>query len=75
MNNDQFIEVSCKYCGRTDNDFVLLKGTGLCSGLKVEMNRQGMLRIRYFYDTLKKRQDIINIKFCPMCGRKLVEDA
>jgi hypothetical protein len=35
--------MSCKYCDRKDNDFVLLNDTAEYSGLDIEINRQGML--------------------------------
>lgn len=76
---DRKIEVNvkhCEYCTRKDNDFVLLNETGMYSGLDIEMNKQGMLRIRYFHGATERfeTQDIINIKFCPVCGRKFTED-
>lgn len=65
----------CQYCeNRSDNDFVILNDTVEYSDIEMALNRQGMLRVRYFeqgeYD-LFYSQDIINVKFCPMCGRKL----
>ena len=66
----------CEYCCRPNNDFVLLNDTGMYSGLDAELNRQGMLRIRYFHGATEcfETQDIMNIKFCPICGRKFMED-
>lgn len=68
--------MSCKYCGRTDNDFVLLNETADYSGIEISLNSQGMLRGRYYDDSshIWFSEDIINIKFCPMCGRKLMEE-
>ena len=67
--------MSCKYCTRKDNDFALLNETTDYSGLEIAMNKQGILRIRYYSsDALWATQDIINIKFCPICGRKLTEE-
>ena len=64
----------CKYCEHENNDFVILNDTVEYSNIEMALNRQGMLRVRYFeqgkYD-LFYSQDIINVKFCPMCGRKL----
>lgn len=64
----------CQYCENEYNNFVLLNETASYSGIEMALNRQGMLRVRYSeqgeYD-LFYSQDIINIKFCPMCGRKL----
>jgi hypothetical protein len=42
------------------------------SGIELAINCQGMLRARYYDlngDTFEV-QDIINIKHCPLCGRK-----
>ena len=65
----------CKYCGHENNDFVILNDTVEYSNIEMALNRQGVLRVRYFeqgeYD-LFYSQDIIKIKFCPMCGRKLI---
>ena len=68
--------MSCKYCSRADNDFVLLnKKTVQCSGIGVGINRQGMLRVGYYDEaSYVYMEDIVNISFCPMCGRKLEED-
>ena len=69
--------MSCKYCNRKDNDFVPLNKTIDYSGLEMSLNRQGMLRVRYYeqgkYD-LWYSEDIVNINFCPICGRKLTEE-
>ena len=67
--------MSCKYCERDNNDFIPLNQTAEYSGLEIEVNRQGMLRVRYYYDpACGLAQDIININYCPICGRKLTED-
>ena len=42
------------------------------SGIELAINRKGMLRARY-YDVNRdvfETQDIIEIKYCPLCGRK-----
>ena len=62
----------CQYCEHENNDFVLLNDTRVYSGIELAINRQGMLRVR-FYEDLSQiwfSEDIINIKHCPMCGRK-----
>ena len=62
----------CKYCQRDNNYFITLNDTGSHSGIWMALNRQGMFRVRYFddHDNLEA-MDILNINFCPMCGRKL----
>lgn len=62
----------CKYCEHENNDFVLLNQTVDYSGIEMSLNRQGVLRIRYYEpcEDLFGSQDFINVKFCPMCGRK-----
>ena len=69
--------MNCKYCGEKDNGFVLLNETTDYSGIEMSLNRQGMLRARYYeqgkYD-LWFSEDIVNINFCPICGRKLTEE-
>lgn len=66
--------VKCKYCQNENNDFVLLNETTDYSSLEMSLNRQGMLRVRYYDDHTQVwfSEDIINIKFCPICGRKIL---
>lgn len=64
----------CTWCNRADNDFVLLNETSEYSGIEIALNRQGVLRIRYNENDGWISQDIINVNFCPICGRKLTED-
>lgn len=45
------------------------------SGIELAINRQGMLRARY-YDVngdVFEVQDFVEIKYCPMCGKKIVK--
>ena len=63
--------VKCKYCEHENNDFVLLNETTDYSLLEMSLNRQGMLRVRDIDQQGRiSSMDIINVKFCPMCGRK-----
>lgn len=63
----------CAYCDGEDNDFVLLNQTTDYSGIEMALNRQGMLRVRYYADDshIWYSQDIVEIKFCPNCGRAM----
>lgn len=62
----------CKYCEHENNDFVLLNETTDYSGIEIALNRQGMLRVRHYGECdLWFEEDITNIKFCPMCGKKI----
>lgn len=67
-------ETKCKYCKHKNNDFVILNETKDYSGIEIALNRQGMLRVRYYegYNQLWSTEDVINIKFCPICGRKII---
>lgn len=64
----------CKYCEHENNDFVVLNDTKEYSGMEIALNRQGILRVRYYelgeYD-LWFSEDIMNVEFCPICGRRL----
>lgn len=64
--------MKCKYCEHENNDFVVLNDTKEYSGMEITLNRQGMLRVRYYDDDSRIwfSEDIINVKFCPMCGRE-----
>jgi hypothetical protein len=68
--------MSCKYCGRKDNDFVSLNGTVEYGGIEMSLNRQGMLRTRYYEDSshIWFSEDIVNINFCPICGRDFTKE-
>lgn len=63
----------CKYCSTDNNDFILLNQTVDYSGIEMSLNRQGILRIRYYdiNDPNFVTQDVLNIQYCPMCARKL----
>ena len=61
----------CKYCEHENNDFILLNDTADYSGIEMALNRQGMFRVRYYTEgCIWFSEDILNIKHCPMCGRK-----
>lgn len=62
----------CQYCKERNNDFVILNNTNMYSGIDIEINRQRMLRVRVFNDEMDGfvTQDILNVRYCPMCGRK-----
>ena len=66
-------EKSCQYCKADNNDFILLNKTADYSGIEIALNRQGMLRVRYYADDSQVwfSEDIINVKFCPVCGGKI----
>lgn len=63
----------CQYCEpRGFNDFVPMNQTVEYSGIELAVNCQCMLRARYYDlngDTFES-QDIVNIKYCPLCGRE-----
>lgn len=64
----------CKYCeANRYGDFVVINDTKEYSGIEMAINCQGMLRVRYYkYNGIDsfESQDILNVKYCPMCGRK-----
>lgn len=61
---------SCPFCDKNDNDFRTLNAeTAQYSFLQIAMNSQGMLRVRDL--SPGGGQEIINIRYCPMCGEKL----
>ena len=62
----------CKVCDRENNDFVILNETEDFSFIEISLNKQGMLRVRLIDNQGRiTSQDIINIEFCPLCGRKM----
>lgn len=62
----------CPVCGGTDDSFVPLNAsTAGYSGIEIAMARDGMLRARSLGpDGGMLSQDIINVPFCPMCGKE-----
>lgn len=64
----------CPYCGTETNDFVMMNQTVEYSGIEVAVNRQGMLRTRvYDSNGAMVSQDIVEIKCCPLCGKRFVK--
>ncbi len=60
----------CPYCESDSNDFVLVNQTTDYSGIEIALNRQGILRVRVFEnDEIFTTQDIVELKFCPLCGK------
>ena len=62
----------CRYCRGAQNAFHNLNITEKYSSVEIAVNRQGMLRVRVFADEEDTfaTQEVININFCPMCGRR-----
>lgn len=63
----------CPYCECETNDFVLANQNVSYSGIEISINRQGLLRVRTYIngvDDYFDSQDIIEIKYCPLCGKK-----
>lgn len=62
----------CQYCDLATNDFVPINQTVEYNNIEIAVNRQGMLRARAFDSHGKlETQDIAEIHYCPLCGRKL----
>ena len=67
----------CPYCEHGNNDFVLINQTAEYSGVEMAMNRQGMLRVRCYGENTETflTHDIVEIKHCPLCGKKINKGA
>ena len=66
-------KLMCQYCEpRSYNDFVPMNQTVEYSGIELAINCQGMLRARCYNvdEDVFETQDIVEIKYCPLCGRK-----
>jgi hypothetical protein len=65
--------MKCPYCEHENNDFITLNQTAEYSGIEIAMNRQGMLRVRCCGENTEtfQTQDIVEIKYCPLCGKKI----
>ena len=62
----------CRFCLGAQNDFHKITTTEKYSGIEIAVNRQGMLRVRVLSDDEDSftTQDVVNVHFCPMCGRR-----
>lgn len=67
--------MACKCCKPKPDHVVYSMTDPEYSGIEVMMHHKGELRVRYYDgdDENFTAQDIININFCPMCGRDLRE--
>lgn len=63
----------CPFCAQCDNRFSALRVPSKYSGIEIAINPQGMLRVRVYDDEGLKTQDIVHVKYCPMCGQKFKE--
>ena len=63
----------CPYCDAKTNDFIPINQTVEYSGIEIALNRQGMLRVRVYESGQETftAQDIVEIKWCPVCGAKM----
>ena len=67
--------VKCPYCDMESNDFMPLNQTQEYSGIEIAINKQGLLRVRYYDlngDTFET-QDIVEVKYCPRCGKEFIK--
>lgn len=64
--------MTCPYCESNDNYFIELNQTREYSGIEMSLNRKGLLRVRHYDydDDIFTTQDIIEIKYCPCCGKE-----
>ncbi len=66
---------TCRYCHGLNHRFIPLHKTSEYSGVEISVNSQGMLCVRILdYCGSFTTQDIVTIKYCPMCGRKFRRD-
>lgn len=66
--------MKCPYCESGTNDFVPMNQTAEYSGIEMSVNRQGMLRVRVLDDDGDfTTQDIVEIRSCPLCGKRFVK--
>lgn len=66
--------MNCSYCESTSNDFVPANQTAEYSGIEIAINRQGMLRARAIDESGNLvTQDIVEMRYCPLCGKKFLK--
>ena len=59
----------CNHC-IPDHDFRSIGDTVEYNGVETSLNDQGMLRVRVYTGGHLESQDMINVNFCPFCGRR-----
>lgn len=66
----------CAYCYSACDNRALSEESTMYSGIEMKIIGQcGALRARHYGDKdIFDHQDIVNINFCPMCGRKLRDE-
>lgn len=62
----------CEYCEEKEG-FTPLSNTSEYSGLEISMNRNWIRCRAYMGKEIFVTQDVVSIKYCPMCGKKLEE--
>ena len=65
------VNKKCKYCEKKNDDFIPINNIGN-NEIEIEINRKGILRVRHYGYSMS--EDIINVNFCPICGRKFTEE-
>lgn len=62
----------CGFCKKSDSFIPLTEATEY-SGIEIAICGKGMLRARYYAEGTCNfdGQDVVNINFCPICGRRL----
>ena len=64
--------MNCDCCGHGDGFHALNPGTSDYSGIELALCAKGMLRARRFDEKGNmEAQDVVNVNFCPICGRAL----
>ena len=66
------MKFTCPVCNCDSTDNIPLNDTTKYSGIEISLNKLGELRVRTYSDSSDywESQDIINLKYCPLCRRK-----
>lgn len=65
----------CEYCSIETKGFTMINTTSDYSFIEVSVSSMGYIRCRAYYDNdcnIPPTQEIVEIKYCPMCGRKII---
>lgn len=65
--------MKCPYCESETNDFTTMNQTVDYDGIEIAVNRQGMLRVRAFDSGSLINQDIVELRYCPSCGKQFIQ--
>lgn len=61
----------CRYCDPSGNhDFRPVNQSAEYSDIEMSLSNLGVFRVRVYNGENITRQDVVEMRYCPLCGRK-----